>query len=408
MRSGLRRVAIAGASLAGLRAAEALRAAGFDGDITLIGDEPHQPYDRPPLSKQVLAGTWEHDRTSLVVPGDTDTLDLSWMLGVAAVALDREDGQVLLADGRAVPCDGLVIATGASPRWLPGTRDIPGVHVVRTLEDSLRLRAELDAEPPRVAVVGAGFIGAEVAATCRQRGLAVTLIEPLPAPLGRALPAPIGEAIAALHRSHGVDVRLGTGARQVITDAAGHAAGVVLDDGSTVAAPVVVVGIGVSPNTEWLAGSGLALEDGVVCDESCLAAPGIVAAGDVARWFSRRYGASLRIEHWDHAADQAEYAAQRLLAWSTGDPMDPYDPVPWFWSDQYDRKIQFAGRATAGDEVLVVEGSLEEQRFVALFGRGGRVIGVLGMNRPAQVARWRNRILAGVAWGDALAEASPA
>lgn len=341
-----------------------------------------------------------------MVPGDTDQLDLTWELGVPASGLDLQARKVRLADGRELPHDGLVIATGAAPRRLPGTEGVDGVHVVRTLDDCLRLRADLDREPARVVVVGAGFIGAEVAATCRGRGIDVTMVEPLAVPLGRVMPPSIGEVVAALHRDHGVDLRLGTGVAALVTDGDGRVSGVDLGDGSSVEASVVVVGVGVRPNTAWLEGSGLELRDGVVCDETCLAAPCVVAAGDVARWRSERYGDTLRIEHWDHASDQGEYAARRLLAWAAGEPVEPYDPVPWFWSDQYDRKIQLAGRCDPDDDVVVVEGSFEERKFVALFGRAGRLVGVLGMNRPAPVMRWRNRMVDGATWDEARAAAA--
>lgn len=404
----LGRVVIAGASLAGLRATEALRRLGYDGDITIVGDEAEYPYDRPPLSKQVLSGAWEQDRALLVVQGETEDLDADWRLGIAATGLDLAGRSVQLADGTTVGYDGLIIATGARARHLPGTEGVPGVYVLRTLTDSLALRAELEAGPKRVVVVGAGFIGAEVAATARKLDLAVTMVEPLETPLARAMPAAIGEVVAGLHRDHGVDVRLGVGVDRVAVGDDGGASGVVLSDGSMINAGVIVVGIGVIPNTEWLDESGLTIGNGVVCDGTCMAAPGVVAAGDVARWPNRRYGEVMRVEHWDHAADQAEYAAQRLLAWGAGEPVEPYAPVPWFWSDQYDRKIQFAGHSAADDDVVVIDGSLEERRFVALLGRGGKVVGVLGMNRPAPVMRWRNRIVDGATWADALAAASDA
>jgi 3-phenylpropionate/trans-cinnamate dioxygenase ferredoxin reductase subunit len=375
----------------------------------MVGDEQHQPYDRPPLSKQVLSGQWEHDRTSLVVPGDTDALDLDWRLGSAATGLDVGATAVQLASGDVVAADGVIITCGAAARALPGTEGVGGVYVVRTLDDSLSLRAELERGPERVVVVGAGFIGAEVAATCRSREHAVSMVEPLHAPLGRVMPPVVGGVIADLHRDHGVDVRLGVGVDGVVVGDDRRVAGVNLGDGSTIAADVVVVGIGVVPNTSWLEGSGLELNNGIVCDNTCLAAPGIVAAGDVARWPNPQYGDELmRVEHWDHAADQGEYAARRLLAWGADEAVEPYAPVPWFWSDQYDRKIQFAGRANADDDIVLIDGSFEERKFVALFGRDGRVVGVLGMNRPAPVMRWRNRILEGATWDEALAAAEPA
>jgi NADPH-dependent 2,4-dienoyl-CoA reductase/sulfur reductase-like enzyme len=276
---------------------------------------------------------------------------------------------------------------------LPGQPDLAGLHTLRTLDDCLALRADLEAVPSRVVVVGAGFIGAEVAATARQRGLEVTLLEALPVPLQRVLGDRMGSVCADLHRDQGVDVRLSTGVDAFVDDAKGRVAGVVLSDGTTLEADVVVVGVGVVPNTEWLEGSGLTIDNGVVCDETCLAAPGVVAAGDVARWPNRRFGEVMRVEHWENAQEQGSHAARRLL----GDTA-PYEPVPWFWSDQYDRKIQLAGRSGPDDEVRIVDGSIDERRFVAVYGRAGRLVGVLGMNRPRPVIQYRQLIAEGASW----------
>lgn len=397
------RIVVVGASLAGLRAAETLRAQGFDGALTLVGDEAHRPYDRPPLSKQVLTGDWEVDRTFLpsAVPAPADGDEpFDWRLGRRATGLDLAGRSVVLDGGERVGFDGLVIATGCRPRAIGG-EGLGGVHVLRTIDDALALRTELELGPDRVVVVGAGFIGSEVAASCRARDLAVTVVEALPVPLGRVLGADMGALCADLHRDHGVDLRLGVGVEGFADDGVGHVTGVRLTDGSTVDARVVVVGIGVIPNTEWLDGSGLTLDNGVVCDGTCLAAPGVVAAGDVARWPNARFGGELmRVEHWDNAIEMGMAAAQRLLA-VDGDAL-PYAPVPWFWSDLYDRKIQLAGRAGPDDEVQVVHGDVAERRFVALYGRGGRVVGALGWNRPRHVMQWRQRLLEGMDWADAL------
>lgn len=356
------------------------------------------PYDRPPLSKQILAGTWDVERISLEPAGATlEDLDVDWRLGVRARSLDLSAREVHLDNGERAVFDGLVIATGASPRRLPGQPDLEGLHVLRTLEQCVALREDLDRRPARVVVVGAGFIGAEVAATARGLGLEVTLLEALSVPLQRVLGEEIGSVMAALHRDHGVDLRVSTGVGGFLDDGRGRVAGVRLSDGSTLDADVVVVGAGVTPNTEWLVGSGITLDDGVVCDETCLAAPGVVAAGDIARWPSRRFGEMLRVEHWENAQEQGAHVARTLLGGAVA-----YDPVPWFWSDQYDRKIQLAGRSGPDDEVRIVDGSLDERRFAALFGRAGRVVGVLGVNRPAVVMRYRQRILDGLSWDDAL------
>ncbi|MGH9289780.1 MAG: NAD(P)/FAD-dependent oxidoreductase [Acidimicrobiales bacterium] len=409
-------IVVVGASLAGLRAAEELRSQGFGGAVTVVGDEVHAPYDRPPLSKQVLAGHWDVDRVALTVGADggIDALDLDWRLGTLAKGLDLGARQVVLADGERLGFDGLVIATGATPRRLPGSEGLAGVHTLRTLDDCLAVRAEVDAAARRLVVVGAGFIGAEVAATCRTRGLDVTILEALPVPLGQALGEEMGAVLADVHRDHGVDVRLGTAVAGLDGDD-GRVERVRLADGSVIEADLVVVGIGVVPNTGWLEGSGLTLDDGVVCDATTLAAPGVVGAGDVARWPSRRFGELMRVEHWDNAITMGAHAARRLLVWldteeaggdATREP-EPYDPVPWFWSDQYDRKIQLAGRSAGADEVRVVDGSTEERQFVALYRRGDRVVGALAMNRPRQLFAYQRLIERGATWAEAMGSPDP-
>ena len=395
-------VTVVGASLAGLRAAETLRRDGFDGPVTLIGDEAHEPYDRPPLSKQVLAGDWEPDRIALTPSDKLADLDLDLRLGATAAGFDLASRTLRITGGETsgqngaetMEVDALLIATGARCRTLGEPRE--GVHVLRSLDDCLALRADFDAAPDRVVVVGAGFIGAEVAATARTRGLDVTVVEALTAPLIRVLGPEMGEVCAAVHRDHGVDLRTGVGVEGF--DGAGRVERVRLTDGSAVNASVVVVGIGVVPNTEWLEGSGLALDDGVVCDAAGLAAPGVAAAGDVARWPNRRFGEVMRVEHWDNAAAQGAHSARALLG-----AAEPYEPVPWFWSDQYDRKIQLAGHVRPDDEVRVVAGSVAERRFAALYGRGGRLMGALGFNRPRHVMRYRAMIEQGAAFEEALA-----
>ncbi len=390
---------MAGASLAGLRAAETVRREGFTDRVVVIGAEPHLPYDRPPLSKQVLAGTWGTKEIDLLRP--ENGLDVEWRLGTRVEGLDLPGRTLWLDTGERLGFDGLVIATGCRVRTLPVPPGLAGLHTLRTLDDCLALKAELDAGPGRVVVVVAGFIGSEVAATARGRGLGVTLVEALPVPLARALGERMGQVMADVHRDHGVDVRLGVGV-DGFDGGSGRVQRVRLSDGTSVEADVVVVGVGVRPYTEWLEGSGLRLDDGVVCDETCLAAPGVVAAGDVARWPNPTFGEVMRVEHWENAQAQGEHAARRLLADLAGSNGEPYSPVPWFWSDQYDRKIQLAGRAAADDVVEVVDGSIEDRQFVALYGRGGRLVGALGMNRPRPVMQFRRMILDGASWDDAL------
>ncbi|HEY3670462.1 MAG TPA: FAD-dependent oxidoreductase [Acidimicrobiia bacterium] len=401
----LQTVVVVGASLAGLRATEALRRDGFDGRIVLVGAEPHLPYDRPPLSKQLLAGEWQPQDLGLR-RAPYDELELDLRLGVRATALDA-GAKVLtldLGDGttKELAFDGALLATGATPRTLPNTPDLDGIFVLRTVDDALDLRARLD-DHPRVVVIGAGFIGSEVAATCRGLGLAVTVLEALPAPLVRGLGETLGMVCGELHRDHGVDLRLGVGVAAIEGD--GKVERVRLDDGSAVEADVVVVGVGVVPVTDWLEGSGLTLDNGVVCDETLLAAPGIVAAGDVARWPNPMFdGELMRLEHWTNAAEQGVAAARRLLV---ADPADavPYAPVPFVWSDQYDRKIQTVGHFRGDDEMAVVHGTLEERRFVAVFGRAGRLVGALGFSMPAKVMQYRKMIEERASFDDALERA---
>ncbi len=390
-------VVVVGASLAGLQAAQTLRRGDESMRITMVGAEPHLPYDRPPLSKHYLAGSWEEDKLRLRGAADPDALGLEWKLSTRATALDLDARTITVrsadADGdEQIAFDGLVIATGASPRHLPGS-ELEGVHVLRTLDDAIGLRSAFDANPRRVVVIGAGFIGAEVAATARERGLEVSMVEAADTPLSRVLPTEAGQQITALHRAHGVEVHLGTGA--TIVGVAGKATGVELDNGTTIDADVVVIGIGVVPATDWLEGSGLTIDNGVVCDSTCMAAPGIVVAGDVARWPNERFGPELtRVEQWDNAVEQGGYVARRLVAWAAGEDIEPYTPVPWFWSDQYDRKIQLAGVPTSRSEL--VQGSFDEQRFVQIFlDDNDAFVGALTWNRPRQAIQSRQLITRG-------------
>ena len=277
--------------------------------------------------------------------------------------------------------DGLVIATGASVRRLPGQADLEGIFVLRTLDESLALRAALTTGSPRVVVVGAGFIGAEVAATARGLGCEVTIVEALPVPLVRGLGPRMGAACGELHRDHGVTLLLNVGVSAL--EGRGRVERVRLTDDRVLEADVVVVGIGVAPATTWLEGSGLELRDGVVCDATLAAGPpGVFAAGDLCRWPNELFGEEMRVEHWTNAAEQGAHAARNLLAAMAGDAGQPYAPVPFFWSDQYGQRIQFLGRAGPEDEVRIVSGSVEERAFVALYGDGARPAGRAGPLPP--------------------------
>lgn len=386
-----RRIVVVGASLAGAQAAQTLRRQGFEGVVELIGDEPHPPYNRPPLSKKYLAGEADYDSLRLRSMADPDELNVDLRLGLRATGLDVEAhtlhvapaeagaGSGATAEPHTINYDGLIIATGARARRLPGV-DLAGVFELRTVDDADAIRAAFDATPSRVVVIGAGFIGAEVAATAREAGLEVTMIEAQDSPLQRVLDRDAGMAIVDLHRGHGVDVRLGVGVASLVGD--DRVSGVVLDDGTTIEADVVVVGIGVIPNTEWAEDSGLTIDNGIVCDATCLAGSDVVAVGDVARWDHPRYGL-MRVEQWDNAVDQGSYGAKRLLASWAGEAVDPYAPIPSFWSDQFDRKIQLSGMP--GEQFEIVQGSLDEQRFVQIYSDAhGAPTGALTWNRPRQ------------------------
>jgi len=386
--TSLRSVVIVGGSLAGLRAAETLRREGFDGRLSVTGRERHRPYDRPPLSKEVLSGRRAPETISLRKPEAWEELEVDWRLGCRALSLDLERRAVRLEGGEELGFDGLVIATGATPRTLPGTAGLAGIHVLRTLDDCLALRAELE-RGPRVAVVGAGFIGAEVAATCRERGLHVTLLEALAAPLVRGIGPELGALVAEVHRDHGVDVRCGVGVAGF--EGKGQVDGVRLSDGNLVRAEVVVVGVGVVPETAWLEGSGLRLADGVLCDAACATpAEGVVAAGDIARWAHPGYEQPIRLEHWTNAVEQGVAAAQRLLAGTQG--AKPFAPVPYVWSDQYDLKIQIAGLPRGDCALRIVDGTVGERRFVALFERAGQLVAAVGFGRSRQLMGYRMQI----------------
>lgn len=402
-------VVVVGASLAGLRACETLRTEGFTGRITLVGAEAEMPYDRPPLSKKLLSGDWESDRIRLRKPADLESLGLEMRLGVAATGLDVEHRSVSLADGSTIDFDALVIATGAATRRLPDQPDLDGVCDLRTLEDSLDLRERLRQEDTRVTVIGAGFIGLEVAATARQLGCVVTVLEGAPAPLVRGLGAEMGEAVASVHVRNDVDLRCGVQVR-AIEGADGRVAGVRLGDGTLIGSDVVVVGIGVSPAIGWLADSGLQLGDGIVCDDALwTGVPGVFAAGDCARWhnhvFDPHDDAVMRVEHWTNAAEQGAHAARNLLAQAAGEALTPYEAVPFFWSDQFDSRVQFVGRAHGGDEVHVFAGSTNGS-FAALYGYQGRLRGVLGVSMPKMVMPFRTLIAAKASWADALQKAA--
>ncbi|MWA09732.1 NAD(P)/FAD-dependent oxidoreductase [Streptomyces sp. BA2] len=376
---------VVGASLAGLYAARELRAQGYDGRLVIIGDEPHQPYDRPPLSKDFLIGKADEAQLALSDDEEADELAAEWLLGVRARGLDPRGRTVLLEDGRTVASDGVVIATGASARRLPGPL-LEGVHTLRTLDDARALRTRLAAGRQRVVVIGGGFIGAETASSCAALGHEVTVVEAAPLPLLPQLGADMAAVCAGLHARGGAELVTGTGVAALHGERAVHT--VELADGRLLPADVVVVGIGATPNTGWLAGSTLALGDGVLCDDGCVTGlPHVVAVGDVARV------GGARAEHWTSATEQPRVAIGNLLAGHTAETVRP---LPYFWSDQYGSRIQFAGRRRADDTVRLLEGSPEEGSFLAAYEREGRTTAVLAVDRPRPFMRMRRGLLAEV------------
>jgi NADPH-dependent 2,4-dienoyl-CoA reductase/sulfur reductase-like enzyme len=396
-------IVIVGASLAGLRAAEEIRHLGHKGAVVVMGDELHAPYDRPPLSKQLLSGKWDVARIHHHAPEKLDTLGLEFRLGRRATGLDTQARTVSCSDGSEVHYDGLVIATGARARWLPGTEGMAGVRTLRTLDDCLGLRADLQriGGAARLVVIGAGFIGAEVAATCHGLGADVTIVEALPTPLAGAIGEQMGEACAGLHRDAGVALRVGVGVERVVPSSDGTSATVVhLTDGTALPADVVVVGIGVEPVVDWLGDSGVSLDNGVVCDDRLFAADNVVAAGDVARWTHVGVGEDIRIEHWTNAAEGGAVAARNLMVGSAA--AESYAPVPFFWSDQYGAKIQVIGRPRPEDEVVVVDGTVQDRKLVALYRRGDRLSAALAISRPRQLMAYRPLLDAGASFDDAL------
>jgi NADPH-dependent 2,4-dienoyl-CoA reductase/sulfur reductase-like enzyme len=379
----MRSVTIVGTGLAGLSSARALRAQSFDGRITLVGAEPHEPYDRPPLSKEFLSGI--ASRTDIALVGEEDeALDLDWRLGRTAVGLQPGARTVLLDDGARIESDGVILACGANARALSGPR-LAGVHTLRGLDDALALRAELR-PGAKLVVIGAGFIGAEAASTARALGVDVTVVEALPTPLAGALGTELGEVCAGLHAEHGVTLHTGVGdARIAGTD---RVRAVRTGDGGEIPADVALVGIGAVPAVGWLGGSGLTIEGGVRTDERCATTiPGVVAVGDCACPTDPHTGEPVRQEHWTAALQRPAQAVAALLGREYTPPASAR--VPYFWSDQYGLRLQFAGHRREGDRVEIVEGDPGSFDFLAVYRRADRPVAVFAMNRPRSFTKWR-------------------
>lgn len=382
---------IVGGGLAAARTAEQLRRSEYPGAITIVSDEDHLPYDRPPLSKEVLRA--ETDDVTLKPAEFYAENDITVLLGNGARSVDTAAQALTLADGSQLGYDELIIATGLVPKRIPSFPDLPGIHVLRSFDESLALRKEAGAAR-RAVVIGAGFIGCEVAASLRGLGVDVVLVEPQPAPLASVLGEKIGELVTRLHRAEGVDVRCGVGVTEVAGE--GRVQKVTLGDGTELDADIVVVGIGSRPATEWLDGSGIEVDNGVVCDDAGRAsAPHVWAIGDVASWRDTVKG-QVRVEHWSNVADQARVLVPSMLGQEPPAAMS----VPYFWSDQYDVKIQCLGEPEPTDTVHVVED--DGRKFLAYYERDGLVVGVVGGGFPGKVMKTRAKIAAGAAITDVL------
>lgn len=400
------RVVIVGSSVGGVRTAQALRREGYDGAIVLVGAESTMPYDKPPLSKQFLAGQWSVDRVALLSPSEVEQSGIDMRLGVAADHLDVARRHVVLADGQRIDYDAVVLATGSQARPSPWEVD-SGLHVLRTLGDSQALAADLAHDGP-VVVVGGGFIGAEVASTASSLGRPVTIVDPLEVPVGRVVGNEVGALFTDLHHRNGVRTRFGVGVTSVEGRAGDLSVG--LTDGQTLQAATVVVGIGARPNDGWLASSGLLVDDGVVCDEYCRAAdaPEVFAVGDLARWMHVGHGETCRVEHWTNAVDQATCVAHNI---AHPEDLRAYRPVEYVWTDQYDWKVQIVGRpdrATGheliGDLSRPVGPDGAKPRAVAAYTDGSDLTGAVIVNWPKALIASRKLIAAGTGLSDAVGQ----
>jgi NADPH-dependent 2,4-dienoyl-CoA reductase/sulfur reductase-like enzyme len=389
----MRRVVVVGASLAGVNAIEGLRDHGFDGEITLVGGEPHLPYDRPPLSKEALRGGPDEPSLLLRPPQWYAEHGVELRLGRPARSLDAAARAVTLDDGTVLDYDGLVVSTGSRPRTLAGDGERGAVHVLRSLADCRALHERM-VPGHHLVVIGGGFVGLEVAATASSMGMRVSVVEVAPVPLTRVLGDEVGHWFRTYHEAHGVEMLCGAVIEAVEADARGGK--VVLNGGTVLRADLVVAGVGAVPATRWLEGSGLRLSDGVACDPALRAsAPGVVAAGDVARWYNGLFDEEMRVEQWNNAVEQGRHAAATLLGEN-----EPYRAVPYFWSDQFDAKMRFVGRANAAEQIHIERD--DDKAMVALFRRDGVLAGALCVNAPRQLALYRKAILDRTPWADVV------
>lgn len=389
-------VVIVGTGLAGLRTAQALRQGGYDGSIVLVGAEAHPPYDRPPLSKDLLLGTRTASEITLASAADLEALGIELRQPASASRLDP-DGREVEVDGTTIGFDHLVIATGATPHRLPFGRDVAGVHTLRRLEDAAVIKRAMD-DGRRLAIIGAGFIGCEIASACVARNLPVTVLELLPTPLFQSMGPDVGALVAELHRGAGVDLRCDTGAREFVPDSSGSVRQLLLTDGSAIPADLVVVGVGVAPETGWLDGSGLELADGVICDSRLRAGgrPHVHAVGDVARWHHPALDRLVRVEHWTHAVESASFVAADILGAD-----ETYEPVTYVWSEQLGHRLQVLSLPGPDDSFHLVHGQ-PDGRWVGLYESGGILTAAAGLDHPGRLMRYRTLLARRTPWSEAM------
>jgi len=392
------KIVVVGASLAGLNAVETFRRDGYDGKIFLVGSEKFLPYDRPPLSKQVLTESEISGPPLLRTEAEFADLDVELHLGETATHLNVKDKTVVIGSTSQLKYDGLIISTGAFARPLKSATKLNGIHLLRNFEDAVAIHKAFR-NSSQVVIIGAGFIGSEVASSARAMGLTVTILESLPVPLTRVLGTKMGSAFASIHGEYGVDLKCNVNV--VGFEGSESVERVKLADGSTINADLVVIGVGAIPSTQWLENSGLNIDNGVICDEYCAASEsGIYAAGDVARWWHPKYQKHLRVEHWSNAVEQGVVSAGNMLK-EKKDQIS-FSPVPYFWSQQYGKKMQFAGHISESDQVEIQHGSVKQQEFLAIYHDNEKFSGVLAFGFQRLFLSYRKLLAEEGSWSDAL------